>query len=126
MYNWACERYDLDVSPCDRIRPVRVIGKKSARQRVLSDAELKALWATSARIGYPLGRVTQMIMLTGARRAEAAEARWQEFDLEKGLWTIPPERFKSGVSHLVPLTSDMTALLESLPGSMGNMRFKLV
>ena len=29
------------------------------------------------------------LLLTGARRSEAAQARWQDFDLEHVVWTIP-------------------------------------
>lgn len=31
-------------------------------------------------------------LLTGARSSEIRFARWKEFDLDEGLWTIPPER----------------------------------
>jgi integrase len=36
-----------------------------------------------------------MLLLTGCRRGEVAGARWGEIDLDKKLWVIPPERFKS-------------------------------
>ena len=35
-----------------------------------------------------------MLLLTGQRSSEVAEARWHEFDLRNQLWTVPPERFK--------------------------------
>src|SRR5262249_48119435 len=34
---------------------------------------------------------------------------------DKMLWVIPPERFKSNETHLVPLTKDLVSILESLP-----------
>ena len=54
-------------------------------------------------------------MLTGARRSEVAGARWSEFDLTKKIWTVPPERFKSNASHLVPLSDPAIAIIEALP-----------
>jgi Arm DNA-binding domain/Phage integrase central domain len=63
LMNWAVERdvYGLAVSPCDRVRPSRLIGPKAIRQRVLDDDELRALWdATRSGEGpaYPYGIVS--------------------------------------------------------------------
>ena len=41
-------------------------------------------------------------------------ARWEEFDFEQGLWTIPPERMKTGQTHRVPLTPEMVKIVERL------------
>jgi integrase len=115
MFNWACDRYDLDTSPCDRIKPKRVIGTKPVRQRVLTDDELRAFWAATGDTGYPFGPLLRLLLLTGQRRDEVAGARWREIDLKQKVWTIPEERFKSGVSHQVPLVPDVIAILETLP-----------
>ena len=61
------------------------------------------------------GRSCACCLLTGQRRDEVAGARWREFDLKRKLWTVPPERFKSESTHLVPLTDDVIAILETLP-----------
>jgi integrase len=115
MFNWACERHDLETSPCDRIKPSRIIGSKEFRQRVLSDDELRAFWRATGRMGYPFGNLLRMLLLTGQRRDECAGARWREFDLSRKLWTVPPERFKSESTHLVPLSDPVIELLEKLP-----------
>jgi integrase len=44
-----------------------------------------------------------------------ANARWREFDLEKKIWTIPADRMKAAAAHIVPLSDDAIAVLESLP-----------
>jgi integrase len=123
MFNWACDRYDLEVSPCDRIKPSRVIGTKQPRQRVLSDDELRAFWATTGSMGYPFGPLFRMLLLTGQRRDEVGGARWCEFDLEAKVWTVPAERFKSDSTHLVQLTDDAVSLLEALPRFKGDHLF---
>jgi integrase len=117
FFNWAIERgiYGVETSPCDRIKPGRLIGRRVPRQRVLSDPEIKAFWRAAGRLGYPFGTLFQMLLLTGQRRSEVAEARWREFDLPNRVWTVPPERFKSDSNHIVPLTDDVIALLEKLP-----------
>jgi integrase len=85
------------------------------RQRVLTDAELRALWRAAESLGYPLGPLFQLLALTGQRKSEVAVARWREFDLDKKLWTIPPERMKGGAAHVVPLTDDVLTILAALP-----------
>jgi integrase len=56
-----------------------------------------------------------MLALTGQRKSEVAEARWSEIDPARKLWTIPAERMKADSAHVVPLSDDVVALLESLP-----------
>jgi integrase len=117
MFNWAIEAgdYGLETSPCDRIRPKHLIGERTPRDRVLTDAELATLWRSAERMGYPFGPIIQLLMLTGVRKSEASDAQWPEFDLKHNIWTVPAERFKSKSTHLVPLTNDATKLLKALP-----------
>jgi integrase len=117
LFNWAINRgtYGLESSPCDRIKPAALIGPKEARQRVLSDAELVALWKGTEALGYPFGPLYQLLLLTAARKSEVSDARWREFDLTKKIWTVPPERFKSNASHLVPLSDAAVSIIEALP-----------
>lgn len=117
LFNWAIERgtYGLETSPCDRMRPSRLIGPKDPRTRILQGTELRALWEGAKRIGYPFGSLVQVLMLTGQRRSEVAEARWSEIDLDRKLWSIPAARMKADALHVVPLTPDVIAILEKLP-----------
>ena len=117
LFNWAINRgtYGLETSPCDRVKPAALIGPKQPRQRVLSDAELAALWHGSEELGYPFDPLYQLLVLTGARKSEVAGARWGEFNLPKKIWTVPPERFKSNASHLVPLSDAAVSIIEALP-----------
>jgi integrase len=117
IFNWAISRgtYDLEHSPCDRMRPKEVIGARKPRIRVLNDDELRALWKASEGMGYPFGCLFQMLALTGQRKSEVAEARWSEIDLTKKLWLIPAARMKSDAGHAVPLAPDVVELLQSLP-----------
>ena len=115
LFNWAIatEAYGLEHSPCDRIRPRSFIGERVPRQRVLDDAELRVFWHATEQMGYPFGPLFQLLLLTGCRKTEIAGARWCEID--KGVLTIPAERFKSNAQHLVPLSSKALTIIESLP-----------
>jgi integrase len=46
-----------------------------------------------------LGGMALLMLLTGARRDEASNARWGQFDLEQGIWTIPAEVRKDTRAH---------------------------
>jgi integrase len=112
MFNWAVEREIVEANPAAGIKKPT---KEKARERILTDEELRKVWQTSEQLGYPASAYIKTLILTGARRDEAREMRWREVDLDKGLWTIPGERAKNGEPHVVPLSSDMKALLEALP-----------
>ena len=55
LFNWAIARgvYGLDRSPCDRMRPAAVIGKKLARQRILNDDGIRACGPRVMRLAIP-------------------------------------------------------------------------
>jgi integrase len=117
LFSWAIDQhvYGLESSPCERLKASAIVGKKGPRTRVLTDTELRTAWRAAERIGYPYGSIIQMLALTGQRRSEVAEASWCEVDLRKKLWTIPAERMKANAAHVVPLSADALALLQSVP-----------
>jgi integrase len=117
LFSWAIDQhvYGLEASPCDRLKPKAIIGKKLFRTRILSDHELRLFWRATGRLGYPYGPLFRMLALTGQRKSEVAEARWAEIDLVNRVWSIPPERMKADAPHLVPLSDDVVAILRSLP-----------
>jgi len=54
------------------------------------------------------------MLLTLARREEAAGACWREIDVSAGTWTIASERTKNAEPHTVPLSRQAIALLRSI------------
>jgi integrase len=119
LFNWAIgtNEFGIETSPVERLKPKDLIGEKEARNRVLTDAELRSVWEAADATGYPYGPMFKMLILTGQRENEVAGMRWSEVDLDKMLWTIATSRMKGGRAHEVPLTGRMRALLESLPDS---------
>lgn len=65
-------------------------------------------------------RALELTILAATRTSETLEAKWSEFDLAAGVWTIPPERMKAGVEHRVPLCSQAIKLLQELPRLEGS------
>ena len=54
----------------------------------------------------------EFLILTATRTNETLKARWDEFDLDQGTWTIPRERMKAGRSHRVPLSPRCIEILK--------------
>jgi integrase len=60
-------------------------------------------------------RGVEFLLYTAARSGEVRGARWEEIDLEMGIWTVPGQRMKAGRSHRVPLSTPAVTLLRDLP-----------
>ena len=72
------------------------------------------LRAIDGYTGQPLTRLAlQLTPHVFVRPGELRRAEWQEFDLDKAIWTIPAEKMKMRDPHVVPLSKQSIALLES-------------
>ena len=63
-------------------------------------------------------RALEFLILTAARTSEVLDAKWSEIDVEFGLWTVPPERLKTGKltrkAHIVPLSARALAIISEM------------
>jgi integrase len=84
----------------------RTTVKERARDRILSDDEIRRVWSA----GNPL---VQFLLLTGARRNEAAAMQWGEIDGND--WTLPAVRNKTKVDLVRPLSKAAMAILAAQP-----------
>lgn len=91
----------------------------SKRERHLDRREQRLMWEASKVMGWPFGPIYQLLLLTGARLREVAEARRSEFDLEERSWLIPGNRMKNGEPHWVPLSQAAMGILDDLPRIKG-------
>lgn len=62
-------------------------------------------------------------LLTITRPAEAAEASWDEVELEVREWKIPASRMKIKRVHTVPLSYQAMAVLEMMKPLSDNREF---
>jgi hypothetical protein len=140
LFAWAIDQqaYGLEASPCDRLKPKAIIGKKRSRTRILSDDEIRAFWRAASRLSYPYGPTARLLLLTGQRHNEVAKAKrsefhpeliallrrhadteepiaWRAMKAEWKLWSVGEERFKSDAPHMVALSDDACSVLETLP-----------
>jgi integrase len=94
--NWAATRDDNYTSPI--IRGMSR-GERKSRDRILSDGEIRDVWAAAATCGS-FGRLVRFALLTAQRRDKLAEMRWD--DLEGNVWKIrTDEREKGNAGELV-------------------------
>lgn len=117
LFNWAVSRdiEGLDANPVSGIKLGDLLGGVESRDRVLNDREVRAVWHAAEGMGYPFGPLIQLLLLTGQRLAEIAEAQWSEIDLAAAILAVPAERMKSKAAHVVPLTPAAVAILTNLP-----------
>jgi len=117
LFGWALSRDIVETLPTAGVpRPA----EERSRDRVLTDAELKAVWHAATAIGLPFGPLVQLLILTAGRRNEIANLRWSEVDLDLDMITLPAERTKNGVQHEIPLSAPAIAILKSLPRVNGS------
>jgi integrase len=110
-FAWAMKRGTLTTNPFERV-PVTTT---PARDRVLSDGELVAILGAAEAEGWPFGSLVRVLALTGQRREETAGMAWAEVSGDLLTWTIPGNRTKNGVPHIVPLSDPARAILRAAP-----------
>ncbi|MGQ0429061.1 MAG: tyrosine-type recombinase/integrase [Gammaproteobacteria bacterium] len=98
-----------------RVSPLEGVGRRAAgghhveraRERVLTDDELRTVW----RVEHRHGDLLRFMLLTGARIGEAQKSTWAHVDLAASKWTIPAEHSKNKRAHWVPLPSQAREIL---------------
>lgn len=85
------------------------------RRRVLTREELAAVLPVLRTSTRPYAAAMRFMLLTLARREEAAAAEWRHVDLDGATWTIPAT--KNGEPHAVPLSGQAVELLRQVQGT---------
>jgi integrase len=86
-------------------------------------AEVPAFMAKLRARGTAAAKALQFTILTAGRTGETLGAKWDEIDLDSGIWTIPPERIKAGLMHKVPLTTAALEILKSITPDQSGLVF---
>lgn len=110
MFNWAVSVDLIASNPCGAIRPP---ARTTERDRVLTDAEIVAVWQAMDALDPPFRQMFKMFMLTGQRRCEVSTMRWS--DIVGDVWTIPREAVKKDRPHSVPLPPLARQILSTTP-----------
>lgn len=62
----------------------------------------------------------EFLILTAGRTGEVIHASWTEIDFDAQTWTVPKERMKAGVEHVVPLSDRAMVILQELQELTGD------
>jgi integrase len=126
--NWHATRDDEFVVPIVR-GMAQTSPRERARDRILTDDEIRALWkATERSEAGNYGVLVRVLLLTAQRRQEVGGMRHAE--IAGNIWTIAGERAKNSRPNTVPLTATITSLIGALPvlgdyifGQLGRVPF---
>ena len=110
--SWYAGRSDDFRSPIIR-GMARTKPAERARERILTDDEIRKVWAAAGTMNNVFGPLMRFILLTAARKNEAAHMRRSE--ISGDVWTIPARRNKGKRDHAVPLSKAAQSILNALP-----------
>jgi integrase len=124
VFTFGVRKFWFDTNPCWKIARR---DEGDGRERVLTDDEVRELFAAldactkltrvdedddGPAITPMIARGLKAILLTAQRPGEVFEMRWQDVDYDEAVWTIPGSMTKNGKEHRVPLSDQMTELLD--------------
>lgn len=114
----------ITINPSRTIRPSDIGATAAApRQRWLDREEVVAFWHGLEQSGAHPAQVNclKLILLTGARRTEATEMKWDEVVCNK--WIIPDSRSKNSKSHTITLHQLALDVIAHQRGISGGSEF---
>jgi len=116
IFNWAVKKDRLAMTPMWKLEKPH--NKEKARERVLSEAEIRTFWheiGNSPKIGPVVTAATRMILVTAQRPGEVCALH--DDQIEGSVWTMPET--KNGKVQVVPLSSLASELLIGIPRAGG-------
>ncbi len=137
MMDYALTRHFIELNQARLLKPKDFAATASRpRDRVLSLPELRRVWQAldqSSDTTQSDGQISAMsivttnaiklLILTGARRGEIAAMRWDELNLDAGVWLLPSERTKNRQAHTIYLSNLAVEIIQSLLPISGNSQF---
>ena len=113
MFNLA-KKWNIEGAVRNPITGMTLFEENNKRERYLSSVEVKRLYDILATSSNPqLKNIVPLLLLTGCRKSELLDAKWEHIDIERFTWRIPIS--KSGKARYVPLSTEVLNLLSQLP-----------
>jgi integrase len=117
MANWYARRHENYTSPIVRGMMRRSM-KETARDRVLDDDELRAVWKVASENGTH-GGIVRLLLLTAQRLEKVSAMRWEDV-LVDGTWRIPAEAREKGNAGELKLPEVALEIIKMQPRFAGN------
>ncbi|MBB3973364.1 integrase [Hansschlegelia beijingensis] len=112
MFQFAVERQYLLENP---LAGVKNRDRQRPRSRVLTMEELRRVRDAASAMGYPWGSYFQLILLTGDRRGEWANAQISWLSADGTRLEIPAVHYKTGKVQVVPLSAQALRVIDAMP-----------
>jgi integrase len=104
-------------NPVTAIKDAGVLPKVKAKPKhhaAMHYRDVPALFSDLQNRDAIAAKALMFTCLTALRTSEVLGAKWDEFDLDAKVWTVPGERMKTGEDHRVPLTHAVIEILDKL------------
>lgn len=120
-------RHVVTQNPCAHITAKAIIGgTKQQRERVmLTDGEIGAMIEALPTMSRPNALMVRILLATGTRIGELAQAEWTSVDFERAEWTIPVEHSKTKKAFTIPLPSMVSGWFTELQAMAFGSRYVL-
>jgi integrase len=112
LFGWLTKQRRVKSNPCATVHRPEA---GAARERVLSDDEIKAFWQATAKLPAPFAACLKLLLLTGCRRDEIACLRWEELSDNGTAISLPGSRTKNTRPHVVPLSALARQIIAAIP-----------
>ncbi|MBO2576360.1 site-specific integrase [Shewanella algae] len=93
-------------------------GIEKSKDRTLTIGELKQFFKVARENNNSFSRdnylACALLVTLGVRKSELVEAKWEEFDLQRKIWSLPKERSKSGMGIDIPLPQIVLTWIQEL------------
>ncbi|AJZ58260.1 phage integrase [Paraburkholderia fungorum] len=98
----------------DHLLPKRSKVQKVEHHAALAYAEAPSFMSALRSQDSTTAKALELLILTATRTNEILGARWEEFDLDTQIWTIPADRMKAGKEHRVPLPQQALLIVAAM------------
>jgi integrase len=107
-------RWEIPGVTANPTKDVPLFDDPNKKERYLSQEEAQRLYEAVRQSDNPMLKfIVPMLILTGARKREVLDSKWEDFDLARRQWRIPTT--KAGRPRHVPLSDGVLRLLASVP-----------
>ena len=114
-------------NPVTLVKEAQVLPKvkvKVKHHKAMAWQDVPAFYADLMSRNAMAANALRFTCLTGSRTTEVLKMRWEELDLDAGVWTCPEERMKGNEEHRVPLTAQMLEIVEPLKALKSDFVFE--
>jgi integrase len=112
FFRWCVGHAVIDFSPAEGLSSGY---RENSRDRVLTDQELATIILAARQMPPPYGGIVELLALTGQRRHEVCELKWDELDEKSQTCSIPASRTKNKKAHIVHLSDAARKVIAQRP-----------